>query len=93
MGKSSKIALRHAENVPLRARRFKRSLSIYYIDVQRDTAIYYSETNHCNGEKIRMPQCFNFSSAMLCKAKKTELYEEAFKDITTERLLRKNPDL
>jgi len=92
MGEKLKFALRHAENDTLRAEILS-GLSIYYIDVQRDTAIYYSEQTIAMGKKLRMPAMVSiFSSAMGYAKLKNGAYEEALKDITTGKAIAEDPD-
>jgi len=92
MGEKLKFALRHAENDTLRAE-ILTGLSIYYIDVQRDTAIFYSEQAIAMGKKLRSPAMVSiFSSVMGYAKQKNGAYEEALKDITTGKAIAEDPD-
>ena len=92
MGEKLKFALRHAENDTLRGEILS-DLSIYYIEVQRDTAIFYIEQTIAMGKKLRMPDLVSIYSSVMGYAKyKNGAYEEALKDITTGKAIAEDPD-
>jgi signal transduction histidine kinase len=92
MGEKLKFALRQAENDTLRVG-ILIDLSVYYLEVQRDTAIFYLEQTIAMGKKLRSPALVSLSSSTMGYAKqKNGAYEEALKDITTGKAIAEDPD-
>jgi two-component system, NtrC family, sensor kinase len=90
--KGLKVALKQADNDTLRTEILS-DLSVYYLEVQRDTAIFYSEQAIAMGTKLRLPSFVSIFYSVLGYAKqKNGAYEEALKNITTGKAIAEDPD-
>lgn len=91
MGEKLKFDLRHAENDTLRAELLI-GLSLYYLELQRDTAIYFIEQTIEMGKKYKMPALVSIFFSIMGYAKaRNGAYEEALKDITKGQAIAEDP--